>query len=123
MHKALEEFNRLRAERNSEPISVGIGINSGPVIAGAIGSSQTLQYTVIGDAVNVASRLCDVARPGEVLISQSTMDLVAELVEVESRDSMLLKGKSEALPVYLLTGMRDIEIGDRPTAAVPTSTQ
>ena len=56
MQRALEEFNRMRESNGSEPIHVGIGVNTGPVIAGAIGSSRTLQYTVIGDAVNIASR-------------------------------------------------------------------
>ena len=54
MLKALEEFNRTRAAENQAPIRIGIGINTGNVITGAIGSTRALQYTAIGDAMNVA---------------------------------------------------------------------
>ena len=97
MMEALEEFNRVRESAGAEAIQIGIGINTGPVIAGAIGSSRTLQYTVIGDAVNVASRLCNVAKAGEVLISESTMDLTRDRVQAETRESVQVKGKSKAL--------------------------
>ena len=58
MQKALREFNRTRAAEGQNEIKIGIGINTGMVVTGAIGSSRTLQYTAIGDAVNTASRLC-----------------------------------------------------------------
>ena len=108
MMRALEEFNRLRADRGLERIRIGIGINSGPVIAGAIGSSRTLQYTVIGDAVNIASRLCGLARPGEILISDTTREQVSESVLVEPRKPVTVKGKRDALQVYAVTGIREV---------------
>jgi adenylate cyclase len=107
MFKALEEFNRIRQSQGREAIQIGIGLNSGPVIAGAIGSSQTLQYTVIGDAVNVAARLCSVARAGEIIVSQSTMAQVAPYVLAETREPVRVKGKSEPLQIYRITGLRD----------------
>ena len=73
MQKALREFNRTRAAEGQEAIRIGIGINTGSVITGAIGSSRALQYTAIGDAVNTASRLCSVAKPGEIILSEDTM--------------------------------------------------
>jgi adenylate cyclase len=93
MMRALEEFNRLRADQGRERISIGIGINTGSVIAGAIGSSRTLQYTVIGDAVNVASRLCSLAKPGEIIISDSTLSSVGPHILVEPRKPVPVKGK------------------------------
>jgi len=105
MLRALDEFNRLRIERNLEAIRVGIGINTGPVIAGAIGSSRTLQYTVIGDAVNVAARLCNVAQPDEILVSQSTMHLCEQYVVADAREPVMVKGKKDALPIYCVTGV------------------
>ena len=107
MQRALDEFNRVRQGQGAEAIHVGIGVNSGPVIAGAIGSSQTLQYTVIGDAVNVASRLCSVAKAGEVLISQSTMEQVQDFVQIERREPVHVKGKSMPLPIYNVAGLRE----------------
>ncbi|RMG99749.1 MAG: FHA domain-containing protein [Deltaproteobacteria bacterium] len=108
MLRALEEFNRLRAERAQEPIRIGIGVNTGPVIAGAIGSSQTLQYTVIGDAVNVAARLCSVAGPSEIIISDTTRQACGAGLRVEAREPVQLKGKSARMPIYRVLGLEDL---------------
>src|SRR4029079_6935928 len=62
MLQALEEFNRTRAAENQSPIRIGIGINTGNVITGSIGSTRALQYTAIGDAMNMASRLGNISR-------------------------------------------------------------
>jgi adenylate cyclase len=107
MQRALEEFNRMRETNGAEPVYVGIGVNTGPVIAGAIGSPQTLQYTVIGDAVNVAARLCSVARAGEVLISHSTMESVKDQIVLEEREPVAVKGKSKPLPIFNAIGVRE----------------
>jgi len=107
MLRALEEFNRLRADKGEEPIHIGIGINTGPVIAGAIGSSQTLQYTVIGDAVNVAARLCSVAGPGEIIISESTRSSCGPVLRIEARAPVQLKGKSGTMPIFRVLGVED----------------
>lgn len=124
MQRALEEFNRMREADGAEQVQVGIGVNTGPVIAGAIGSSRTLQYTVIGDAVNVASRLCSAAGPGEVLISQSTYELVRGDVAVEDRDPVLVKGKAKAIEIYRATGMLEHSTAPaRSTQALATGQQ
>lgn len=107
MLEALEQFNNERIANELEPIQVGIGVNTGSVIAGAIGSSQTLQYTVIGDAVNVASRLCDLANPNEILISQSTLDYCSDRVSVQARESVRVKGKLAPIPIYAVHRMRE----------------
>jgi adenylate cyclase len=114
MLKALEEFNRLRAAESKEPLHIGIGINTGPVIAGAIGSSRTLQYTVIGDAVNLAARLCNVARAGEVIISPSTMSSCSTHVIAEQREPVQVKGKSEPIQIWNITGLQEV-----PTPGIP----
>ncbi len=100
MQRALAEFNRVRESAGLEPIHIGVGINTGPVIAGAIGSSRTLQYTVIGDAVNVAARLCSAAKAGEVLFSEFTMQNTRGSVNAEKREPVQVKGKSAALNIY-----------------------
>ncbi|MBX7078805.1 MAG: FHA domain-containing protein [Nannocystaceae bacterium] len=122
MQRALEEFNRMRVTTGAEPIHIGIGVNTGPVIAGAIGSSLTLQYTVIGDAVNVASRLCSVAGPGEVLISQSTYDQVRGQVAVEDREPVTVKGKSKPISIFRATGILESTVASSPSRATQAMT-
>ncbi|PRP91773.1 Adenylate cyclase 1 [Enhygromyxa salina] len=110
MLKALEEFNRTRASEGKEEIRIGIGINSGPVIAGAIGSSRTLQYTVIGDAVNVAARLCSVAKANEVIISPSTMSQCEVYVIAEQREPVQVKGKTDPIQIWNVTGSQEVAV-------------
>jgi adenylate cyclase len=128
MLKALQEFNRSRESQGEEPLAIGIGINTGRVIAGAIGSSRTLQYTVIGDAVNLAARLCNVAKAGEVIISPTTMGACQGLLIAEQRVPVQVKGKAEAIPIWNVTGMADVTQAGVPASAprshtVPFRTQ
>jgi adenylate cyclase len=109
MLQALEEFNRTRAAENQAPIRIGIGINTGNVITGSIGSTRALQYTAIGDAMNVASRLVNVAASGEIIISEHTYKHVAGRVEAAQLPPVKVKGKAEELKVYRVTGLRNIQ--------------
>jgi adenylate cyclase len=106
MLQALEEFNRTRASENLSAIRIGIGINTGNVITGSIGSTRALQYTAIGDAMNVASRLVNVAGSGEIIISEDTYRHVAARVEATALPPVKVKGKAEELKVYRVTGLR-----------------
>ncbi|MCU1279028.1 MAG: adenylate/guanylate cyclase with sensor and domain protein [bacterium] len=109
MQKALREFNRTRIAEGQEAIRIGIGINTGRVITGAIGSSRTLQYTAIGDAVNTASRLCSIAKQGEIILSESTMRRVAAHVDSVTMAPVRLKGKENEPQVYTVAGMKGDE--------------
>ncbi len=102
----LEEFNRTRAAEKQPPIRIGIGINTGNVITGAIGSTRALQYTAIGDAMNVASRLVNLASPGEVIISEHTYRYVADRVDATALPPVKVKGKAEELRVFKVNGLR-----------------
>jgi adenylate cyclase len=106
MMKALGEFNETRRAENQPPIQIGIGINTGQCVYGAIGSSKTLQYTVIGDPVNTASRLCSAAGPGEIIISEATYQHVQDRVEVHARPRIRVKGKVDELSIYRVTGLK-----------------
>jgi adenylate cyclase len=106
MMQGLAEFNRTRASENLPPINIGIGINTGVVITGAIGSTRALQYTAIGDAMNVASRLVNLAGSGEVIISESTYRYVAPRVEATALPPVKVKGKAEELKIFRVTGLR-----------------
>lgn len=96
----LEVFNQQREIDGETALQIGIGINSGQMVAGYAGASQTLSYTVLGDAVNVASRLCSHAKPKEVLISDALHGRALEEFEIEVREAVTFKGKSKPLGVY-----------------------
>ena len=100
MQNALSEFNRTRDAENQQPLHVGIGINTGQVVYGAIGSTKTLQYTVIGDTVNTASRLCSLAKPDEVIISENTMKTVQDRIKAVELPKVRVKGKQAELTIF-----------------------
>jgi adenylate cyclase len=115
MQKALREFNRTRAAENHEPIRVGIGINTGMVVTGAIGSSKSLQYTCIGDAMNTASRLCGTAKAGEIICSELTMAKVTGRIEAVPLPPVELKNKQNKLRIFNVIGIKDGEWNRDPT--------
>ena len=100
MLEHLEEFNRTRMAEGEEELSIGIGINSGDVVAGYLGSSKALEYTVIGDAVNTGARLCSIAKAGEIIISENTFKRVRDHFEVVELPPTHVKGKAHPLKIY-----------------------
>jgi len=100
MQRGIGELNAKWQEEGRPPIGVGIGINHGDVFVGNIGSLRRLEYTVIGDAVNVASRLASKAGPGEIIISEPFYSLLAKRPDVEKIDEVALKGKANPIAVY-----------------------
>ncbi len=107
MMRVLSEWNRTRAAEGQHEITIGIGINTGLVVTGAIGSSRALQYTAIGDAVNVASRLCTAAQPGQVILSEATFRKVQGDVAAVPLPPIRVKGKADELRVYNAVGLRN----------------
>ena len=81
-------------------LKVGIGMHTGPIVAGNLGSSRRMNYTVIGDTVNVAARLEGVARGGEVIITQNTRDYVGDLFSMKKLEPVKVKGKTAPIPIY-----------------------
>jgi adenylate cyclase len=110
--RVLEDFNRVRVSEGEPPVKIGIGINSGEVIAGYLGSSKALEYTVIGDVVNTASRLCSRAKPGEIIISENTYSRVKGFFETEELPQMHVKGKSLPLRCYRVLGEKGGDTSD-----------
>jgi adenylate cyclase len=104
MLEVLAELNAARARAGAPEIRIGIGINTGHVVAGYIGSSKALEYTVIGDTVNTGARLCSIAKAGEIIISQSTLDQLGDRFDVVELPPTQVKGKSQALKIYNVIG-------------------
>lgn len=94
MQKSINQFNELRLSEGKDPIGVGIGVATGRLIAGYMGSSQTLSYTVLGRSVNLSARLCGMAPPGEVIVGPQTWEAVKHRCEAEELDPIKLKGIS-----------------------------
>lgn len=109
MRAALLRFNQGRGGDKKPIIKIGCGLNYGPVIAGQIGSEQRLEYTVIGDAVNLASRVEALNKPfgTDVLITQDMLNHVSHLFNVEKMQSIKVKGKEEPQTIYAVLGRKD----------------
>ena len=107
MMQALARFNRFRVANGADAINVGVGINSGDLVAGYMGSTRTLSYTVMGDTVNTAARLCSHAAAGEVLVSEPIIKLLGPRLVVEQRPAATMKGKARPVPIYLVKDIRD----------------
>jgi adenylate cyclase len=97
---ALEKLNVKWKNEGRPELGIGIGINFGEVFSGNIGSNRRLEYTVIGDAVNTASRLCSSARPNEILISESFYQQLKNPPTVKALEPVRVKGKSKKVQVY-----------------------
>ncbi len=100
MQRQLEILNAQFAEEHLEKISIGIGIATGKVILGNIGSEKRLNYSVIGDTVNLAARLVSKAGPSEILIDQQTYVYVQEHYHCNSLGLVQVKGKEHPIGVY-----------------------
>lgn len=98
----LKRWNEERGKSGLDPVTMGIGIHTGKVCAGNMGAENRLNYTVIGSNVNLASRLCATAKPGEILISQDTLlaPLVSERIDGEDLGMIPLKGFDESKHVF-----------------------
>ncbi len=108
MRQRLADFNARRMSLNKEPIKIGIGINSDSVISGNIGSSKRMEFTAIGDGVNLGSRLEGASKQYgcDIVISQYTYRPCADLIWHRELDCIRVKGKNEPVKIYELVGLR-----------------
>jgi adenylate cyclase len=98
--RLVEEMNRDATARDWPQLRVGIGINTGIVTAGNIGSPRRLDYTVVGDAVNLASRLMASAEGGQILISQSTAEGLGDEFQLNKLRARRVRGRSEPVQLF-----------------------
>jgi len=97
-----------KSDNRPLPVQFGIGINTGIALAGNIGSVGRSEYTVIGDSVNIASRICSSAPGGEVWIGAETYNQTKDYIETEELEPQKLKGKAAPITVYRVTAWRPI---------------
>ena len=104
MQKKIEEMNNVGKKQQKKPIKVGMGINRGLVISGNIGSRDMMDYTVIGDTVNLGAWLCSAAGPGEILVSSSAWEKSKNTFTYERLKPINVKGKEKKVSVYRIEG-------------------
>lgn len=105
MQLALGSFNSEQRARGAPELAMGIGINTGEVIVGNIGSEQRAKYGAVGSAINMAYRIESYTTGGQILLSPSTYEHVASLVEVAGVVEVELKGLDRLLALYEVTGL------------------
>jgi adenylate cyclase len=124
MMSRVATWNAEREQQGLPPVRIRVGINSGPAVVGNVGTEKRVDYTVLGSAVNIASRLeSGVAKPGQLVISQNTLDRVVGSFEIEPLGEFALKGLQQKMPVYAVKGsvnMRKTNASDTFHAATPT---
>jgi adenylate cyclase len=103
MQQAVIRLNQRWQKQRNQQIQIHIGLNTGTVAAGNIGSPKLFQYATIGDTTNVTSRICSAAKAGEILLSQSTFDQLGACdLPLEKIPPVKVKGKDEPLQLYRL---------------------
>ncbi|MDR1588475.1 MAG: HAMP domain-containing protein [Treponema sp.] len=108
MRDALIDFNASRGTGARSVIKIGCGINSGDVLAGQIGSSRRMEYTVVGDAVNLASRTEELTKifGADILITEHTRKLIASSILTEEMPSVRVKGKENPVRIFAVINLK-----------------
>jgi adenylate cyclase len=98
--EVLDSLNAHRQAMGERPLAAGIGIHTGSLISGYVGSSKSLSYTVIGDTVNVSARLCGIATANQILISEATASQLGGRIRLNPLPDATLKGKEKPLKIF-----------------------
>mgnify|MGYP003386540784 FL=1 len=108
MQKLTESLNKRRKTQGLYSVELRVGINSGKMLAGLIGTSERMEYTVVGDAVNLASRLCNEAEGSQIIIEEALFEHINPIhrLDVEAYKEITVRGKSENVKIY---SVRDID--------------
>ena len=112
MQKAMKEVNEWNKSNGYPELEMGIGINTGNVVVGNIGSEKKMKYGCMGSAVNITGRLESLTIGGQLFITENTRSLINEDIDIVSESSFLPKGSPEELKYYEIEGVGDISIGD-----------
>ncbi len=120
MMKSMEEYNKTLPVQLETPLALHTGINTGMVIAGGMGTDQKMQYTVMGDTVNLASRMESLAVSGETLVSSYTYNLTRHAFDFVAMDPVKVKGKKDPVAVYRVIKPKAVTASDtKPSENLP----
>ncbi|MCK5639599.1 MAG: adenylate/guanylate cyclase domain-containing protein, partial [Gammaproteobacteria bacterium] len=111
IQRIMEALNIVRIKKGLPSIHFRIGVNSGTMLAGNMGAQSRMEYTVVGDAVNLASRLSSAAEGDEIIISEEMLnrgDLAKRIIS-EQHTTLRLRGKKEPVATYRITGIGEKE--------------
>lgn len=94
-----KELNAARLAAGDKAISIGIGLNNGEVVMGNMGSEDHMDYTVIGDNINIAARMCGIAQPGMVLASKAIAEAIGDQASLKDQHPVMVKGKDQPIGI------------------------
>ena len=106
----MAEVNAWNEENNYPTLEMGIGINSGTVIVGNIGSDEKMKYGCMGEPVNIAGRVETFTIGGQVIISENTKALIKEKLDIAGEQSFLPKGAKDEMKIYEISGIGDVSL-------------
>ena len=98
--KEIRKLNTKRKKANKEILQVGIGIHYGPVMIGSMGTKTRMDYTAIGDTVNLGARLCSIAKPGQIVIPQKMIRRLKGSYSIVKMEPLILKGRNRPVQLY-----------------------
>jgi len=104
LQKRVKQVNLSRIQKGNTAFSLGIGIHTGVVVSGNLGSDQYYDYSIIGEPLRVVGQLCDIAAPDQILVTQETYDKVRDLAKVQPSKPLLIAGLKEPLATFEITG-------------------
>lgn len=122
MRKGLDQLNTTRIARGQSPLMIGMGLHFGKAISGTIGSSERMEYTVIGNTVNTASRIeaSTKAFGADLLVSQEIVNQISDTIWFERAGAAEVKGRTDALTMYKVRGFKS-NTGDLTEVKTPYS--
>ncbi len=100
IQKEIRKLNVKRKKSNKEILQVGIGIHYGPVMIGSMGTKTRMDYTAIGDTVNLGARLCSIAKPGQIVIPQRIIRQLKGSYSIVKMEPLILKGRNRPVQLY-----------------------